>query len=484
MFYNLLKIYKSDEMDLKIGYEFNTSIEDLDPANIIDIYQSNLIENLYSRIIEYDANDQLVCVLCTSFWVDKDKLIFEFRNDLLSSRGIKISAIDAKFSLERLIKLNTNTHGNLNNFIDINNNKTIAVEENKLIITLRENHYSQFLIPLFASMDFSIIPSSSVENHAGEMRLDLKNTSGPYFLDSIDSEGNFILKSNNGSPLFSTEMFKELKIVKIRYGEGIDSFLEGKIDLLDITYYPGLPQYEKLFEQKSKNFSSHKTILMNMLLLSFTPKAVSSFTQDQLFYAAKIIENMYLAFKRYGYGLEKSIEFFQSNGAGLFNQNQIAVIKSLRDKLSKPKFEKKIIFGVQDDAFERVTNALRNHSEILVKSYDEYPGALPLNDRPDIFMIVTDSSFNEDISLLGYNISQEIFGFSKADGDKWLNEFINIPKKEERVLKLQRFQFEILQKPFIYPIGVSPYWAIANDDLELNFPKSFPGSSWWKVRKK
>jgi hypothetical protein len=38
--------------------------------------------------------------------------------------------------------------------------------------------------------------------------------------------------------------------------------------------------------------------------------------------------------------------------------------------------------------------------------------------------------------------------------------------------------------PVIYPIGANPYWAVCNEDLELNFSKYFPGSAWWKIRRK
>lgn len=107
-----------------------------------------------------------------------------------------------------------------------------------------------------------------------------------------------------------------------------------------------------------------------------------------------------------------------------------------------------------------------------------------LRKAPDIFMQVTDSSFNEDITLLGYNFSQEYFGLSKHEGKAWLKDFIEILNKEDRIKKLQDFQFEILKKPYMYPIGASPYWAISNNDLDLNYSKNFPGSSWWRIRKK
>jgi hypothetical protein len=78
----------------------------------------------------------------------------------------------------------------------------------------------------------------------------------------------------------------------------------------------------------------------------------------------------------------------------------------------------------------------------------------------------------------------ENFGVSKIEGDLWIKNYINIENKENRIKALQSLFFNLLSKPVVYPIGASPYWAIAREDLELNFPKLFPGSHWWKIRKK
>lgn len=471
-------------MNLRIGYEFSRPVRTLDPAKIIDIYQSNLIENLYSRIVEFDTNGDLVCVLCKKFWIENNIIYFEFHNNLKTLDGYSISASDAEFSLKRLIRLNSNTHGNIETFIDIKNKNSIHSEGNLLTLHLIKAHYSQFIIPLLASMDFSIIPEKSVlEDKDGEY-LDLRNTSGPYFLNEIKSDNSLELQANKNNPHYSIEMFKKLTIIPVIYGEGVDQFLDNKIDVLDITYYPGYPQYHKLFSQNKKKFTYHKTILMNMFLLNINPSALTKFSSAQVFKALKDISESFLSFKRYGYGMERTIEFFQANGTGLLSSVQKNELDKMRNDNRVLDYKDKITLGVESDSYERIKDSLKDNNGIEVRSYAEFPGFLPLSERPDIFMQVTDSSFNEDISLLGYNFSQEYFGLSKEEGKKWLSTFIEISNKEDRIKKLQDFQFEILKKPYIYPIGASPYWSIANDDLSLNYSENFPGSSWWKIRKK
>lgn len=475
---------KSNNMSLRIGYEFNQPTRILDPAKIVDIYQSNLIENLFSRIVEFDSNGDLVCVLCKKFWIEGNYIYFQFHDNLKTVDGYLISAQDAEFSLRRLIRLNTNTHGNIETFIDLNDKFSILSKENILSLKLKKSHYSQFVIPLLASMDFSVIPEKSILKDKDGEYLDLRNTSGPYFLNLVKNNHHLELKANHSSPLFSEGMFKVVEIVPIVYGEGVDAFLENKIDVLDVTYYPGYPQYEKLFSQKIKKFSTHKTILMNMFLLNINPNALKKFSSIEMFNAARTVSEAFLSFKRYGYGMERSIEFFQANGAGLLSQYQKDEIEQKRNEKLNVFNVKKVVLGVEKDSYERIKNALKDKEEIEVKSFDVFPGFLAIEERPDIFMQVTDSSFNEDISLLGYNFSQEYFGLSKSEGKAWLAEFIEILNKEDRIKKLQDFQFEILKKPYVYPIGASPYWAISNEDLILNYSENFPGSSWWKIRKK
>jgi hypothetical protein len=471
-------------MNIRIGYEFYSSAKVLDPAKITDIYQSNLIENFYSRILEYNTSGELVCVLCQKFWIEDKIIYFEFKPNLKTIDGLPITAIDAEKSFKRLIKKSTNTHGNLSSFIDVEDNSTITSLDNILKIKLLKSQYSQFLLPLLASMDFSVISSKAIDNEDKNGYLDLKNTTGPYYLLKDNDEGNLLLTSNKFHPLYSKEMPQQIQIVPVEYGEGVDQFLNNKIDVLDVTYYPGMPQYEKLFSQNIKKFNTHKTYPINVFMLNFTPQAINEFSQEQIFYVGKIISNAYLNFKKYGYGFKQNEEFFQFIGTGKLEARDLDKIKNLRLVKDKLVFHKPIVLGVLKSSYERVHKALESYSAIQVKPFDEDPSFLPLEKRPHAFIQTTDSSFNEDISLVSYNFSMGYFGYSSEESKIWVDKFINTPDRKDRIFQLKELHLQILEKGYIYPIGSSPYWAISNEELELNFSESFPGSTWWKIRKK
>lgn len=476
---------KEKRMDkIKIGYEYYESATKLDPANIITIYQANLIENLYSRILEFDNEMNLVCVLCEKFEVADKKLVITFIKNVVTKDGIQVTANDAKKTFYRLIKKNTNTHGNLKNLIDFDREDPISVVGNVLTIQLKETHHSQFLLPLLASIDFSILPNLSSENYGIDDVLDMRNTSGPYYVNRDNDSGNLILEANLNHPLYSKLMPQQIEIVPVEYGQGVDDFLNDKIDMLDITYYPGYPQYEKLYSQINKKFTAHKTYAINMFVLFFSAKAIGNYSQQQLFYVAKIISETYLSFKKYGYGFKKVSEYFQSNGMGHLNEKEIEELNFLRNSSSNVKFDKPIVLGVIKGSYEKMKNALHEYPEIKVVPYDEDPCFLPYDKRPDIVVQTIDSSFNEDISLLNYNFSIGNFGVSKKDGDRWIANFIKHENKKERIEILKKLQLDFLKSSLVYPIGASPYWAIANDDIDLKLSEYTPGSTWWKIRKK
>ena len=107
---------------------------------------------------------------------------------------------------------------------------------------------------------------------------------------------------------------------------------------------------------------------------------------------------------------------------------------------------------------------------------------------PPLSLIRSDQDDYEVVKKIGRGKYSEVFeGINTIHNTKCVIKILKPVKKKKikREIKiLQNLFFEMLSTPSIYPVGASPYWAIASDDLELNFPKLFPGSHWWKIRKK
>ena len=467
-------------LEIKIAYTYPESVMSLDPANIISLPQANLVENLYTRLLDYDENGQLQCTLCESFEINNNELIFQIKKGVKTISGYELSAKDVHQSISRLFDLNSNTHGNLTSFIS--KKEDLTFEGNIFKIKLIKAHFSHFVLPLLASMDFSIIPSISINSE--NKIIDFKNTFGPYYVYEDNPNGNLILYANVNHPYFSIDMPSKISLIYTEPKDVIDGFLKNKYDVIDITNYPRTIVYEELFQQKIKKFNSVSTIPINLFFLNITPATSKKFSQEQIFYALNVIKDKYLSFRTYGYGFKEQVEFIPPNGNGHLDNSKRFELEKVRNIKLKPSFSEPIVLGVLKPSFDKVVKAFEDHPEIKIVNWIEDPSFLPIDKRPDVTIQTTDSSFNEDVSLLSYNFSMENFGVSKAEGDIWIKNYINIENKENRIKALQSLFFNLLSKPVIYPIGASPYWAIAREDLELNFPKLFPGSHWWKIRKK
>jgi len=485
----LVYVYNSrntNYMKINIGFHYFESAQSLDPAQIDTIYQSNLIENIFSRLLEYDNNGQLICTLCEKFWIEDKTIFFELKKNLKTVDGNPITAKNVENSLKRLVKLNTNTHGNLRHFIDIDSNgfsESILANDNILKIETRQSHFPQFVLPLLASMDFSVIPSSSIKLKDGKEVIDFRNTSGPYFIKKDDKNGNIQLEANPYHPHYSEDMPININIVPLEYEKGVEAFLSGKVDILDTTYYSYDSEFEKLFLQKEKQFNASQTIPLGIAMVVFSKEAIKKFSSAERFHFGRLIGDAFVKLRRYQWGMKPAYEFFQSNGAGHLTEVELKEIELLRSSPLSEK-PKKIQFGVWHKAFESYKEALKNHPEIAVQSFDKNPSFLEPKDRPEAYIFLTDSSFNEDVSLLSYSFSTERFANNKAEAFRWLEEYLSIEEKDLRVEKLRKLQLDLLKSPAIYPIGATPYFAISNKDLELNFPKLFAGSPWWQIRKK
>lgn len=464
--------------NLKIAYSYFEEVKDLDPKNIKDIYQANLIENLYMRLFEYDNGGNLICNLCTSYEVKNNSIYFKIRNDLKTVDNYHITAQDVELSLKRLINTRSNTHGELKYFIDDEN--SVYSEDDFLIIKTKKPEYIQFILPILTSMDYSIIPTRSLDTD-GKI-IDYRNTSGPYYVKE-ENDNQIVLAANPNHINFDEEMPQTINIIRVMNHDAIEKFKNNEVDVIDVTMYPRSNLYRKLFEDKSVEFTSFKTLPMNLLYLGISPLARSKFSKEELYYACKVIREKYVKFDTFGLGHTDAYQFFQGSGNGQVEESDLGKLISIRNKEIIYSNKEKIKLGVLDRSYEKVKNSFSDQEIVEIVSFENDPAFLDSKDQPDLFLQTTDASFTEDINVISYNLNSGNFGLNKAESEKWLVEYLNQGNKETRIEMIKKLQKDFLSKPVMCPLVISPYWAIGKKELKLNFPTQFPGSHWWKIRK-
>ncbi len=156
----------------RISFPYNKThfqIENTDPAKIYSITDWDFSLNLHSRLISFNDKGELVSGLAKKFYWKENIAHFEIRTDFKTIDGKSFTPEDVVFSLKRLIKLNSNTHGKLENIIcdfkhtdDIYKNCVgITAEGNEVLI--KTNQKDLFLFKTLTSADFSILKKESVD---------------------------------------------------------------------------------------------------------------------------------------------------------------------------------------------------------------------------------------------------------------------------------------------------------------------------------
>jgi hypothetical protein len=462
---------------LRLGYSFFGSIDEIDPNHIQTIYQSNIIENLFSRLIEYDNAGQIVCSLCSSFNIDQHTIRFFFKNFSKTIDGYKVDAIAAKASLDRIILSKTNTHGSLRYYLSANLDSPIQVEDEQLLVKVEKAEWVPFVINLLTSMDFSIVPKESLDSNS-ERIIDYRNTSGLYYVDFSDDKGNLRLRVNQNHIKYKSTMPGIVQFIPVASGKANEAFVKDEIDMIEPTYYA----YQEDIEHILKNVPAarlHKTLNIGLTSLIFTSRAMITSSIEDRIAASLAIRSIFLKKTPQIFGAEETDQFFQSFGQGFISDEQHQVFKN-RIELSKGKSKYQFIFGVTEK-YRPWISQTDFPDYITLKFYKQFPGFLPEKEKPDVYIMSGDSSFDEDISALSYLFSQGTFSLGKEDGAKWIQNYMNRPSKEDRINLLRELHYEMLYTVKVFPIISRPYIAVCNSKWDLNFPKIYAGTPLWKV---
>lgn len=466
---------KTENSSLRLGYSFFGSIKDIDPIEIQSIYQSNIIENLYSRLIEYDNAGQIICSLCSSFSIDGNTIKFSFNNPTRTHDGKIVDAEDAKISINRIASSQTNTHGSLKYYLDPNSRESVKVDSGQLVITVAHDQWVPFVLSLLTSMDFSVIPKGSFD--ADGKIVDYKNTSGAYHVSSSDEAGHLHLRVNLNHARYQSSMIDEIFFVPIKSGEAKDAFANGSIDMIDPTYYA----YDDDINQILKSIPNahlHKTLQIGLTSLVFSKKSLVKFSREERLAAAFSIKQWFLNKTPKIYGGEETDQYFQSFGQGFLSAEQKESLKQSENEVKPSKHQ--FVFGLTEK-YRQWIQDYQFPAYIKIEFFKSYPGFLPEDEQPDIYLMTGDSSFDEDISALSYLFSQGIFAFDKESGAHWIQNYMNLGNRDERINRLKDLHYAMLHSVKVFPLISRPYVAISNAKFDMDFPKIYAGSPLWKI---
>lgn len=484
---NLDKKHDSDSK-LRMGFPYAVGISNYDPAFITSIYHCTILRSLYGRLVRYNQDGLIVPDLAENFYWKDNNLFFEFGKKVLSFDGNMITAEDAAASLKRSIIFKRTGHGDLRNFLcpgkelhHIDDEcEGIEVVDQKLILKPKKLHYGPTLLTALENVDYSIIPKKTLNKSL--KIVDYKNTSGPYFVGTDSDNGELKLQANTKHYLYSDKMPQEINLVPIVENNNIwDMYLSGKIDFISTGMLTLGTSANSVLSDKIDN-SVHESIPISVQMLIFSSEAIKIFTAEQRVFVGNIILEV-VKNKLKLYDAQPTESFFTQNSNGGLSVYQELELKNRRSSHQRPTFERPIEIGVSETRVEFLRGSLLDYKkEIKIVALKKSSIELKINERPHGIIFSNDSSWLEDLGLISYNLNQEIFKTTDMNKDQWIENYLNKEDKADRNKMLQDLHYENLINAYIYPLLISPYFAVIKKPWVFNMSTLYAGTELWNIR--
>ena len=478
-----------DPYHLRVAFPNSQQALSYDPARIFLGPEYIFLENIYSPLIYMSHDGILQPGLAKSFEWNGDEATLLMRDDIKTISGKKITADDAEFSLKRLMVLSQNTHGNLQQLLcegkalkTVNDPCSgIRVDQNKLILTT--TYPKHFLFSMLSAIDFAVISRSSVDPKTLQIK-EMKETSGPYYVERDDSKGQIVLKANPYHFNYHPKAPQTISFVPSK--QAVDDFSRSRVDYItSIDQMNASSVIEQMKSQKKRLFNLHKTLDIRVFILNFTKKGLRRFDRSERLQVAKTIRSIFRTWVAEQTAYQNAEQFFPVFSEGGIDEQRIASLqKEINSQESLQKIKKSLLWLVRVDV-EQVKPLLEKVSGLQVKAHDRVPSLLKNvseEEMPDFYISGSDTGFTEDISLISYYLSTEALISDRREGDRWLRAYMAEEEKEVRLSYLRDMHFKALDNLQIIPMAAAPYVAVADCHWQHNLSKFYANNPLWVLR--
>lgn len=474
------------ELRLRVSYPHHESIVSVDTADLRNINLYNIANNLFSRLVEYNSENQLVPGVSEAFVVQNGEVVFTFGKRVQTIDGHIIDAKDAEISLKRLIMLGRSGHGDIRKLLCPNEKLKsidqecpgIRVEGNQLLLRPISLNYIPFLISALESADYSIVPKSSLSPN-GRKIVDYRNTSGPFYVDKDSDDGAIVLKANKNHYHFNSSMPQEVFLIPTASTKGLEMLESRKADLVTTSEYFTGPEAPRILGKESK-YTVFASQPIRVDVVSFSKASIQKFSAQQRFQAAR----EYAAVKLKMYptpGAEPTTQFFQALSDGSLLPAQLTEIQLLRTSVVD-KFDQPLQLMVSKQ-FVSPYEGKFDPNHIKVIGTEKLPYDYPVEQRPDMCSTNADSAWTENLTLLGHSFEVGFFHLPGLNSDQWLSNYLDTDSKEKRIESLNKLHFDLLKNAVIVPYAAYPYYAVSTKDWSLNFSTFSSTTDLWRIRR-
>ncbi len=489
---------------LRMAQSGYVSEDRIDPAKIVIVEEYNLVWAIYSPLLEYNNEGQIVGALAERFYWEDNDLVFELRPNHLSSKGDVIDARDVELSLKRILVLGSNTHGNLKQVLCGQNDLESltspcpgieVIGPHKLVLHFdKRRHY---IVPMFTNMDFAIIPKAAIDHKTLEI-IDHRNSSGPYqIVSSNDVNKEIILKSRKDHWLISDNSPHDVHIKVLMHDDGREFNSLEKVEAIESNLIDVLPTFgffdsNSALELVRKNnlinlFKTHDIAVAGIL---FSTSGVERSSPAQRRQLGRIFRHKMANYFAGPNSIRRpSFEYFPRTGAGQltdadFHELQ-ALLSTSDDSVCNTEGFKKFRIAVHPQSYSL---ALKIYGEVgecheLVSVSDPASAVHGSGENQiDARITITDVSFNEDLSLLFYTESVGSFPYGKKANAEWLETYLMEEDKPKRLEMMSKLHKDMLLHSAFIPLASMPYLALSRAPWKLHFSDTMAGSPLWQIK--
>jgi hypothetical protein len=409
--------------------------------------------------------------------------------------GRPITADDAAFSLKRLLILGQNTHGNFASIVCpgaklkviSDDCPGIAVQGDELV--LRAGARKEFLIQMLAAIDFAVIPRSAVDPNTLKI-TNMRETSGPYYVDSKAPDGSFVLRANPKHYHAAAKSPQSVVLIPFKTSvpnAALKMIERGEVDHVMTSNGSPVNDLLRFAMANQSTIGAHATLKIRATHLSFTPRGEAELSPQERAAIGIAVQSVFQKMYATRVGFENATGFFPALANGALSDEQERKLaarprpdidaSSIRFRLGLQKS------GTIEEWAEPLNKALKGAE--IYREANDFPfdeSASSLN-TPQAIISSVDTGFTEDISLVSYSVVAGYFGMTKSGRGKWLADYMSLPKREDRLTKLRELHFEALASSVLVPLTISPFVALIRKPWRMEFPETFAGNPLWLIKR-
>ena len=478
---------------LKVAFPVARKSLSYEPTNIRLGYEYIFLENIFSTLVEMDTKGVLQPgVAEKAEWINNE-LRLTIPDGIRTASGLLIDASDVLFSLKRLLVLSGNTHGNFKDLICPGAELKSIEDECKGLrqegryIFLSVGERKPFLLPMLAAIDFAIIPKSSCDPKTLEI-INLRETSGPYYVASDDGAGNIELQLNPHHFHASQEIADKVLLVPMdpkNQRESIQALLDNRVDLLTTVDTSKADDLIPLAESHPE-YSLHTTMKIRTIILVFTERGQRELSLPERKYISEKVRGVFAKLLEHSPGYERQTEFFPALSEGGLSKSQQESLEILNGKASTVP-QKNFRLGIMKrGAFDTWADPIRVQLPQADCYLEQTPPDLQKDIKPEnmphAFIASTDTGFMEDISLISFSLNAGFLGLPKKERDKWLATYMSMDNRTERIAKLKDLHFNALRDFIVVPTMASPYASLVRKPWRMEFSDLFANNQLWLIK--